>query len=68
VELSDELAEMCVRLAEGLGLAFTGIDLKITPDNRVYCFEVNPSPAFSYYEANTGQPIARAVAEYLAGE
>ena len=66
VELSDELAEMCVRLAEGLGLAFAGIDLKITPDNRVYCFEVNPSPAFSYYEANTGQPIARAVAEYLA--
>ena len=66
VELSDELAEMCVRLAEGLGLAFAGIDLKITPDNRVYCFEVNPSPAFSYYEANTGQPIARAVAEYVA--
>ena len=68
VELSDELAEMCVNLAEGLGLAFAGIDLKITPDHRVYCFEVNPSPAFSYYEANTGQPIARAVAGYLAGE
>ena len=67
VELSDELAEMCVSLAEGLGLAFAGIDLKITPDNRVFCFEVNPSPAFSYYEGNTGQPIARAVAGYLAG-
>jgi glutathione synthase/RimK-type ligase-like ATP-grasp enzyme len=67
VELSDELAGMCVGLAEGLGLAFAGIDLKITPDNRVFCFEVNPSPAFSYYEANTGQPIARAVADYLAG-
>jgi hypothetical protein len=68
VELSDELAEMCVSLAEGLGLAFAGIDLKITPENRVYCFEVNPSPAFSYYEANTGQPIGRAVASYLAGQ
>jgi hypothetical protein len=68
VELSDELAEMCVSLAEGLGLAFAGIDLKITPDHRVFCFEVNPSPAFSYYEANTGQPIGRAVASYLAGE
>lgn len=67
VELSDELSEMCVNLAYGLGLDFAGVDLKITPDNRVYCFEVNPSPAFSYYEANTGQPIARAVAEYLAG-
>jgi glutathione synthase/RimK-type ligase-like ATP-grasp enzyme len=68
VELSDELAEMCVGLSKGLGLAFAGIDLKITPDHRVFCFEVNPSPAFSYYEANTGQPIGRAVAHYLAGE
>jgi glutathione synthase/RimK-type ligase-like ATP-grasp enzyme len=68
VELSDDLAEMCVKLSEGLGLAFAGIDLKVTQENRVYCFEVNPSPAFSYYEANTGQPIAQAVAAYLAGE
>jgi glutathione synthase/RimK-type ligase-like ATP-grasp enzyme len=66
IELPAELAEKCVRLAARLGLAFAGIDLKITPDDRVYCFEVNPSPAFSYYEANTGQPIAHALARYLA--
>jgi hypothetical protein len=66
VELADELAEMCINLAAGLGLAFAGIDLKITPDRRIFCFEVNPSPAFSYYESHTGQPIARAVAQYLA--
>ena len=40
--------------------------LKITPDNQVYCFEVNPSPGFSYFEAHTEQPIANAVARYLA--
>ena len=34
----------------------------------MYCFEVNPSPAFSYDEAHTGQPIAQAIARYLAGE
>lgn len=68
VELSDRVSEMCVNLAAGLGLAFAGIDLKITPDHdRVYCFEVNPSPAFSYYESQTGQPISRAVADYLSG-
>ncbi|MDX1251329.1 MAG: ATP-grasp domain-containing protein [Gammaproteobacteria bacterium] len=67
-DLPGELANKCVRLARALELPFAGIDLKITPDNRVYCFEVNPSPAFSYYESNTGQPIARAVARYLAGE
>jgi hypothetical protein len=67
VELPGELAERCIRLAKALGLDFAGIDLKVTPDQQVYCFKVNPSPAFSYYEANTGQPIARAVARYLAG-
>jgi glutathione synthase/RimK-type ligase-like ATP-grasp enzyme len=67
VQLADDLAERCLALAAGLGLPFAGIDLKITPDGQVYCFEVNPSPAYSYYELNTGQPIARAVARYLAG-
>lgn len=65
-ELSDDLAGRCIRLAKSLDLAFAGIDLKITPDNDVYCFEVNPSPGFSYYESNTGQPISAAVARYLA--
>jgi glutathione synthase/RimK-type ligase-like ATP-grasp enzyme len=66
-ELASEWAERCVLVAERLGLPFAGIDLKMAPDGRVYCFEVNPSPGFSYYEFNTGQPIARAVGEYLLG-
>lgn len=66
VVLSSPLAERCVRLSRSLGLEFAGIDLKITPEDEVYCFEVNPSPAFSYYEANTNQPISAAVARRLA--
>jgi hypothetical protein len=66
VDLPDAVAERCVLLAQGLELPFAGIDLKITPAGEVVCFEVNPSPAFSYYESHTGQPIARAVARYLA--
>ena len=46
-------------------MEFAGIDLKVTPENEVYCFEVNPSPAFSYYENNTGQPIAEGLAHRL---
>lgn len=68
VELDEDLAERCVRLAQALNLPFAGIDLKITPDDQVYCFEVNPSPGFSYYEHHTQQPIARAVARFLAGK
>jgi hypothetical protein len=66
-ELPRELAQRCLQLSQALGLAFAGIDLKITPHNEVYCFEVNPCPAFSYYESHTKQPIAEAVARYLAG-
>jgi hypothetical protein len=57
----------CVALSERLELPFVGIDLRITPDDRVVCFEANPCPAFPYYEGHTGQPIARAVAFHLAG-
>ena len=64
--LSSDTAQRCVALTRGLGLAFAGIDLKITPAGEIFCFEVNPSPAFSFYEANTGQPIASALARYLA--
>lgn len=65
VELCDEVAAQCVGLAAALDLPFAGIDLKITPDDEVFCFEVNPSPGFSYFENHTGQPIALAVARYL---
>ncbi len=66
VVLSRELTERCLGLSHSLGLEFAGIDLKVTPEDEIYCFEVNPCPAFSYYEANTGQPISAAVARHLA--
>lgn len=64
--LAPELAARCVDLTRRLGLAFSGIDLKIVPDGRVVCFEVNPCPGYSFYEEATGHPIAAAVARYLA--
>jgi glutathione synthase/RimK-type ligase-like ATP-grasp enzyme len=67
VKLPFELAERCLRLSHALGLPFSGIDLKVAGDGTPYCLEVNPSPGFSYFERQTGQPIARAVASYLAG-
>jgi glutathione synthase/RimK-type ligase-like ATP-grasp enzyme len=67
VDLPGDLAERCVSLTRALGLAVGGVDLKRAADGQWYCFEVNPSPAFSYYEEHTGQPIARAIARYLVG-
>lgn len=66
-ELADDLAERCLALARDLDLPLAGIDLKMTADGEAYCFEVNPSPAYSYYESQTGQPISAAIARYLAG-
>jgi glutathione synthase/RimK-type ligase-like ATP-grasp enzyme len=64
-ELPPDCAERCQRLAQSLGLPVAGIDLRRTPEGEWYCFEVNPSPAFSYYEAVTQQPIADAIAALL---
>ena len=66
VELPDEISHRCVRLSKMLNLPLCGIDLKVTPEGIYYCFEVNPSPAYTYYEEQTGQPIARAIIDYMA--
>jgi glutathione synthase/RimK-type ligase-like ATP-grasp enzyme len=55
----------CRAAATALGLDLAGFDLRRTPEDEYYCFEVNPSPAFSYYAAATGQAIATAVARRL---
>jgi glutathione synthase/RimK-type ligase-like ATP-grasp enzyme len=61
--LPDEIAERCVTGAHGMGLPLAGIDLRLTPNGEWYCFEVNPSPAFSFFDLD-GE-IARAVAALL---
>lgn len=66
VELAPEIADAAVLLATALRLPLAGLDLRRTPEGEWYCFEVNPSPCFTYYENLTGQPIAAAVAELLA--
>lgn len=66
VELHPAIRNKCVALAKELQLSFAGIDLFCTVEEEWYCFEVNPSPGFSYFEAATGQPIANAVARYLS--
>ena len=65
VELPTEVQSRCVKLAASLDLALSGIDLRRTPDGDYYCFEVNTSPAFVFYENHTGQRIGDALADLL---
>lgn len=65
VYIENALVERCRSLSEQLELPLCGIDLRVAPGGEVYCFEVNPSPAYSYYQEQTGQDIASAIVEYL---
>jgi hypothetical protein len=65
VELPEEVADRCRRMADSMRLPVAGIDLRRTPGGDWYCFEVNPSPAFTYYEQATARPITAAVAALL---
>lgn len=66
-ELPSGVADRCARLAGMLGLPFAGIDLRRRPDGAWVCFEVNPMPAYSYYEAQTGLEISAALVRLLLG-
>jgi glutathione synthase/RimK-type ligase-like ATP-grasp enzyme len=63
--LPDEIEARCFRLAAMLDLPVAGIDLRWTPSGVWFCFEVNPSPGFSFYQDATGQRVSRAVARAL---
>lgn len=64
--LPQAVEDRCRLASSALKLPVAGIDLRRTPEGDWYCFEVNPSPAFSYYENRTGQPIGSAIARFLA--
>lgn len=61
----EECAKRCQELSRNLSLLVAGIDLRLAPDGRWYCFEVNPSPAFTYYDREAGRPIASGIAALL---
>lgn len=64
-ELPAPWDDRCLRLARQLGLSLTGIDLRFTEEGEVVCFEANPSPAFTWYEARTEQPLTEALCDLL---
>jgi glutathione synthase/RimK-type ligase-like ATP-grasp enzyme len=64
--LPESVEDRCRRFAAAAQLPVAGFDLRRTPEDNWFCFEVNPSPGFTYYEAATGEPIARAIAMLLA--
>jgi hypothetical protein len=64
-KLDADLAERCKNLSRALSLLVAGLDLRESIGGDWYCFEVNPSPGFTYYQKRTDQPIDLAIAEML---
>jgi hypothetical protein len=65
IEISPAVASRCVNLAKSMNLPLAGIDFRLRPDGEFVCFEVNPMPAYSYFESHTGLPISRHLAQLL---
>ena len=65
IDIPEKLAKQCVKMTADMGLYLSGVDLRVTKDEKYYCFEVNPSPAFSWYQYQTGLPITKAVGDMM---
>jgi glutathione synthase/RimK-type ligase-like ATP-grasp enzyme len=61
--LPDIIAERCVRATRELGLDFAGVDLRRSDDGEWFCFEINPSPGFTYFDKEN--QVCDALAQYL---
>lgn len=55
-QLTQQMQQKFVDLAQSLHLRFAGIDLMIE-ENKEYVLEVNPSPGYAYYEVNMASNI-----------
>jgi hypothetical protein len=64
-DLPGEIHDKCIELSHKLELPLCGIDFMVTKENEWVCFEVNPSPAYSYYQKQTGQNISSAIVDYM---
>ena len=66
-DLPPEIETRCLNLSTALDLPLAGIDLLRDADGRWWCFEVNPSPAYSCFSEPTGLPMAESLARWLGG-
>lgn len=67
VELPDAVRARCAAVCEVLALPLAGIDLRLGEDGAWYAFEVNPSPAFTCFDAAQAEAIAEAITRWLEG-
>lgn len=65
-DLPRQLTDRLRALLKRLRIVYGAIDVRRTPAGEYYFFEVNTAGEFLFIEDRTGQPIARALADWLA--
>lgn len=65
-ELPRDVEQRLFALTKRLGLVYGAIDVRRTPEGEHVFLEVNTGGEFLFIEDRTGQPIAQAVADWLA--
>ncbi|MGE0199736.1 MAG: RimK-like protein [Candidatus Melainabacteria bacterium] len=65
VALPAPVEKDCHRVADRLGLIWTGIDCRRTPAGDYVFFEANPSPMFIGFEALSGYPVTETLLRLL---
>jgi glutathione synthase/RimK-type ligase-like ATP-grasp enzyme len=63
--LPAEVERRLWQMMERLGIVYGAIDLRLTPDGNYVFLEINTAGEFLFIEHRTGQPIGRAVADWL---
>lgn len=65
-ELPPEIAKRLLQMMQRLQLVYGAADFRRTPDGDYAFLEINTGGEFLFIEERTGQPITRAVADWLA--
>jgi len=68
IQLPDAIATQCRQIAQFLGLVYTGIDIRRTPDGEHVFLEANPAPMFIHFEKQANYPISDRLVDLLLGD
>ncbi|MFF7393423.1 RimK family alpha-L-glutamate ligase [Streptomyces scabiei] len=66
-ELPGPLAERMVRHTADLGMSFAGWDFKVAGDGTHWCLEVNPMPAYDWYDRRLDGAVTTSLLDLLRG-
>ncbi|MBT9317726.1 ATP-grasp domain-containing protein [Leptothoe spongobia] len=64
-QFPEELDQKIIEATKKVGLTLAGWDFKLTKDNRFWCFEVNPTPAYDSYDRRANGDITSSLIDFL---